>query len=288
MRSVLATLIVAFALPAAAQDADDRRPPLFVLEDDDSRVYLLGSVHILPDGALPLPPHVESAYADADVVAFELDLDVAQAGAAGMVQVATDEATIADVLTAEQQATVDAALTGLGLPPGAFNQFEPWFAGMTYGVLALQQSGLPVSAGGVDAHFFGRAKADGKELAAFETIELQTSVFDDLPVESQVAFLMEGVAMDKDSTATMFAAMVDAWAAGEDDQLATLMNDGMSEPALFEALLVTRNRAWVPQIEALLAREGENALVVVGAGHLVGESSVVDMLRQAGYTVTRL
>lgn len=288
MRTALATLLLALALPAAAQGSDDRRPPLYVIEDDDSRVVLLGSVHILPDGALPLPPHVEAAYADASVVAFELDLDAAQAGAPGMIQAATDEATLADVLTAEQQATVDAALAGLGLPAGAFNQFEPWFAGMTYGVLALQQSGLPVSAGGVDAHFFGRAKADGKELAAFETIELQTSVFDDLPVESQVAFLMEGVAMDKDSTATMFAAMVDAWAAGEDDQLATLMNDGVSEPALFEALLVTRNRAWIPQIEALLAREGENAFVVVGAGHLVGESSVVDMLRQAGYTVTRL
>lgn len=288
MRTALAALLLAAAPPAAAQDADTRRPPLFVIEDDDSRVVLLGSIHVLPGDALPLPAHVEEAYAEAEAVAFELDLDLAQVGAAGMMQAATDEATLATALTDAQRAEVDAALAGLGVPAGAFNQFEPWFAGLTYGLLALQQSGLPIEAGGVDAHFFGRAKADGKERVAFETMELQTAAFDDLSTEAQVAFLMEGVSMDKDSTAALFGHMVAAWAAGEDDRLAALMAEGMSQPEVFDALLVARNRAWIPQIEALLAREGEDALVVVGAGHLVGEQSVVDMLREAGHTVTRL
>lgn len=288
MRTALAALLLAAAPPAAAQDADTRRPPLFVIEDDDSRVVLLGSIHVLPGDALPLPAHVEEAYAEAEAIAFELDLDLAQAGAAGMMQAATDEATLATALTDAQRAEVDAALAGLGVPAGAFNQFEPWFAGLTYGLLALQQSGLPIEAGGVDAHYFGRAKADGKERVAFETMELQTAAFDDLSTEAQVAFLMEGVSMDKDSTAALFGHMVAAWAAGEDDRLAALMAEGMSQPEVFDALLVARNRAWIPQIEALLAREGEDALVVVGAGHLVGEQSVVDMLREAGHTVTRL
>lgn len=294
MRLALAAALLGLTLPALAQtapgdtSADDRRPPLFVLEDDDSRVYLLGSVHVLPENALPLPAHVEAAYTAASVLAFELDLDAAQAGAAGMMQAAVDEETLADALDADQQAAVDAALGALGLPAGAFNQFEPWFVGMTYGILALQSSGLPVEAGGVDAHYFGRAKADDKERVAFETVELQTAAFDDLTTASQVAFLMEAVAMSPDSTAAAFGGMVEAWSTGDDDRLAALLNDGVSQPEMFEALLVTRNRAWIPQIESLLARQGEDALVVVGAGHLVGESSVVEMLREAGYTVERL
>ena len=156
---------------------------------------------------------------------------------------------------------------------------------MTYGVLALQTSGLPVEAGGVDAHYFGRAKTDDKERVAFETVELQTASFDDLPTASQVGFLMAAVAIGPDSTAALFGGMVEAWSTGDDARLAALMNDGVAQPEMFEALLVTRNRAWIPQIESLLAREGEDALVVVGAGHLVGESSVVEMLREAGYTV---
>ncbi len=288
MRLALAAALLCLAGPVLAQGTDARRPPLFVLQDDDSRVYLLGSVHVLPAGALPLPESVEAAYRSASVLAFELDIDAAQAGAVGMMQAAVDEETLADALDADQQATVDAALGALGLPAGAFNQFEPWFVGMTYGLLALQHSGLAVEASGVDAHYFARAKADDKERVAFETLELQTAAFDDLPTESQVAFLMESVAVSPDSSAALFSDMLDAWSAGDDDTLSVLLNDGFSHPEMFEALLVTRNRAWVPQIESLLARDGEDALVVVGAGHLVGESSVVEMLRAAGYTVERL
>ena len=286
-----ALLAVALAATASAQQADSadaRRPPLFVLEDDDSRVYLLGSVHVLPVGALPLPAHVEAAYAEASVVAFELDLDAAEAGAAGMLAAAVDEVTVADALTRPQRDSLDAALGALGLPAGALDPFEPWFVGMTVGVLSLQQSGLPVTVGGVDRHFFDRARADDKERVAFETVELQTAAFDDLPTDVQVDFLMATIATPADSTAGTFAHMVEAWAAGDDDALAALLDDELSDPAVFEALLVTRNRAWIGQIESLLAREGETALVVVGAGHLLGESSVVAMLRQAGYAVERL
>ena len=288
----LAALALALwaAVPVAAQadSTDARRPPLFVLEDDDSRVYLLGSVHVLPPGALPLPAHVEAAYAEASVVAFELDLDVAEAGAAGMLAAAVDEATVADALSAPQRDSLDAALGALGLPAGAFDRFEPWFVGMTVGVLALQQSGMPVSAGGVDRHYFDRAGADAKERVALETVELQTAAFDDLPTDVQVGFLMATLATPADSAAVAFGAMVEAWGRGDDAALAALLDDGLAHPAVFDALLVRRNRAWVAPIESLLARDGETALVVVGAAHLLGEGSVVEMLRQAGYAVERL
>ena len=289
LRLATALALLALALPAVAQDddePDDRRPPLFLLEDGDSRVYLLGSVHLLPADALPLPASVEAAYDEAEVVAFELDLDLAQAGAQGMMMAGMDEETVADALTDEQKAAFNAALAPLGVPAGAFDAFEPWLAAITYGALVIQQSGASAE-GGVDAHFFGRAKADGKERVPFETVALQTAVFDDLPTDIQVAFLMEGVEDDRDP-ADAFDDMVEAWAVGDDEGLAALMTEGMSQPEVYEALLVTRNRAWVPQILSLLGRDGEDALVVVGAGHLVGEQSVVEMLREDGYTVERL
>ena len=291
LRSLAALAALALALPVAAQDMDDeepddRRPPLFLLEDGDSRVYLLGSVHLLPADALPLPAAVEAAYDEAEVVAFELDMDLAQAGAQGMMMAGMDEETVADALTDEQQEAFNAALAPLGVPAGAFDAFEPWLAGITYGALVVQQSGASAE-GGVDAHFFGRAKADGKERVPFETVELQTAAFDDLPTDVQVAFLMEGIEDDQDP-AEMFDDLVEAWSVGDDEALAALLAEGMSQPEVFEALLVTRNRAWVPQILSLLGRDGEDALVVVGAGHLVGEQSVVEMLREDGYTVERL
>ncbi len=288
IRFLLGLLLFApLAAYAQSEPSDDRRPPLFVLSDADSKVYLLGSVHLLPEGALPLPPVVEAAYADAEVVAFELDLDAAQAGAATILQLGMDDASIADVLTPDQKAAFDAFAANAGLPPGALDGLEPWLASMTVSVMAMQKAGM--TGEGVDAHFFGKAKTDGKERVAFETAEQQMRLFDELPTVDQVAMLMAGIEEGVDSVGVQLAQMVELWSRGEDDALAALMNEEMDETsALRSALLIDRNRAWVPQIVSLLDRQGEDALVVVGAGHLIGEESVVAMLRALGFTVDRL
>jgi uncharacterized protein YbaP (TraB family) len=40
----------------------------------------------------------------------------------------------------------------------------------------------------------------------------------------------------------------------------------------------------MPQIEGLLSR-GENPLIVVGAGHLVGKNGLIQLLKARGYRV---
>ena len=279
-------LLAAGPVAAQAEPADSRRPPLFVLEDADSRVYLLGSVHVLPEGALPLPAAVEAAYADAEVVAFELDLDLLAAYAPALLQAATDEASTADLLDADQKAAFDAYVDTLGLPVGALDAFEPWMASVVLAGLTVERAGL--TGEGVDAHFFARAGTDAKARVAFETPAFQAALFDDLSDADQIALLLAALADGPDAATALLHALVGAWASGDDARLATLLHDEMAEtPPLYEALLTRRNQAWVPQIEALLARSGEDALVVVGAGHLVGAGSVVDLLRTRGHTVAR-
>jgi len=287
MSRLLVLALFALAAVGASAQEDLRRPPLFVVEDADSKVYLLGSVHMLPPESLPLPAAVEAAYAEAEVLAFELDVDEIMAAAPAMMQAAIGEESVADALDADQKAAFDAYLATLGLPAGALDAFEPWMAGLTLAAIGVQNSGM--TGEGVDEHFFARATADGKERLAFETVALQTAVFDDLATADQVAFLMASIEEEPGALTAMLNRMVAAWSDGDDDALAALMADGMdATPALYDALLTTRNRAWVPQVEALLARDGQDALVVVGAAHLVGSDSVVAMLRAAGYTVVRL
>jgi len=55
------------------------------------------------------------------------------------------------------------------------------------------------------------------------------------------------------------------------------------DAAVYETLLVGRNRRWVPQIEDCLSQQ--KCFVVVGAAHLVGSDGLVAMLRAKGYTV---
>jgi len=53
-----------------------------------------------------------------------------------------------------------------------------------------------------------------------------------------------------------------------------------------EDLLFARNASWVPELEEL--HEAGGGFVAVGAMHLIGKRSVLDLLRQRGYKVTRL
>ena len=83
--------------------------------------------------------------------------------------------------------------------------------------------------------------------------------------------------------------MVAAWENGDAEALDTLMVDSMKDvdSAIYEALIVRRNAAWVEDIKALMEGD-EDALVTVGAGHLVGEGGVPALLQAEGYTVERV
>ena len=87
--------------------------------------------------------------------------------------------------------------------------------------------------------------------------------------------------------AVAIGALVGAWKAGDTVALAGLLSDEFDEfPDLYRRLTVDRNRAWVGRLSDLLD-EPDDYLVVVGALHLVGENSVIDLLEQRGYEVVQ-
>jgi hypothetical protein len=58
-------------------------------------------------------------------------------------------------------------------------------------------------------------------------------------------------------------------------------------PDLYRTIVTDRNLHWIDRIEELLAGQ-RDAMVVVGALHLVGEQGLVALLRQKGYLVTQM
>ena len=58
-------------------------------------------------------------------------------------------------------------------------------------------------------------------------------------------------------------------------------------PAVLEILLVDRNQNWIPVIEEKLAGD-KNVMFIVGAAHLVGEGSVVQLLEDKGHKLVQL
>lgn len=262
-------------------------PALWKVADEDTTIYLFGTVHVLPQGVEWYDATIADALEGADMIVTEIPMDAASEAklqqlsmTMGMLPAGT---TLRSLLTPEQTAAYEAAMAKIGAPPAAFDPLKPWLAGLTLSLVPLMQQGYDPNSG-VEKVLL--AKAGDKPQGALETAEFQLGIFDSMTTEGQVAFLMESID-GMDEVKTTLDRMVSEWAKGDADNLAAIMNDGMSDPAVAEALLYKRNANWAEWIDGRLEQPG-SVFIAVGAGHLAGARSVQDYLAQKGITVTRV
>ncbi|HEU0015239.1 MAG TPA: TraB/GumN family protein [Longimicrobium sp.] len=274
--------------PSVSAPASAPRHMLYRVEGrGGATVYLLGSIHLLTADVYPLAQPIEAAYADAERVWFEADLDSLEAKAPQMINrgLLTGGRTLRTELPADVYAVVQQAAQRAGIDMNVLDRLEPWLAGLLLAQTEYQRAGLQAEHG-IDRHFAGRARQDQKPRGGLESVEFQMGLFDGFTREQQVEFLRSSLE-DLSKTGEMMGVLKAAWLAGDEAAIDSLMNDSMDHPELMARLLTDRNRAWVPQIEQML-QGTDDVLVVVGAAHLVGQNSVVRMLRDKGWRVEQL
>ena len=261
-------------------------PALWRMTDGDTTVYLFGTVHALPEDAEWYAARIQRAFAASDELVTEIDMGGDPTEMAGLFAEAARLSrgrNLRELMTFENRAQYENALTALGVPVEALDAVEPWYAALNVTTLPLIRSGFDPDSG-VDQVL--TARGAGKRRAALETVAEQVALFDGLPMDAQLA-LLDGAVEGVDSVAETLGAMVDSWLAGDADGLAALMNADMEDPALFQRLLYDRNARWVDWIETRMETPG-TVFIAVGAGHLAGEGSVQDLLGARGREVERV
>lgn len=278
------------ALAAAGATSGPGAPAMWKLADEDTEIYLFGTVHLLRPDLVWRTAQIDAAISQADTIVFEVDIKSEAAARA----IATDYfarglfedgRTLTSVLDADDEAVIEAAFDSLGVPLSAMNTFEPWMASVNLGVLKLTNDGYD-PASGVESVIEAEATAAGKSFGYLETISQQTDAFDLLPEAEQISMLYE-TAVLIDESPQMLDLLVEEWADGDVTGIGTLVAnpDGVGfTDAAYQTLLVDRNQNWVPQIEAMLDAPG-SVFIAVGAGHLAGPDSVVTLLRDKGYVI---
>jgi uncharacterized protein YbaP (TraB family) len=285
---VLALLLPSCApldAPPANAAEPYRGPALWQVSDEDTTIYLFGTVHALPKDKQWFAGPVARAYEGSDELVTEITLgDMAgDAQAIASRAILPEGQALRDMMAEEDRMQFEEALVSLGLPVEAMDRFEPWYAAMTLALLPVMQAGYDPQSG-VEAALTG--KAGTKKRAALETVDQQIALFDELPVEAQLAFLDETVESVASATQTLDA-MVAEWLEGDADQLARMLNSEMTDPVLYKRLLTDRNANWAEWIGARLQQPG-TVFVAVGAGHLAGKNSVQDYLKKRGLRVRRV
>ena len=263
---------------------------LWRIDGADNTVYLLGSIHLLRAEDHPLPRAIDAAYADAEVVVMELDMDdldpVRTQAAFNHAGVMTDGTTLRDLMGEEHYRAAEEAAAAIDVPLDMLASSEPWLAAITVELMMLYRMGFDPLLG-VEMTMTNRATADGKPIEGLETVEEQLGFLDGLPMAAQREMLLQTLLQGAAISETVDA-LIDAWRFGDTATLEAELLQGIEkQDALHDALIVGRNQRWAETISTWLD-DDRDYLVVVGALHLVGDNGVPSLLDRAGYGIQQI
>ena len=263
---------------------------LWSIKTDYSTIYLLGSVHLLTSDAYPLDKNIEEAYRTSKKIVFETDIG-------GMKTPAVQEhmttlalysggQTLQQNISQETYRLLEKKTAEVGLSMAQLSHVRPWMCALMLVLLELQKMGFDPNYG-IDQYFFNKAQQDKKEMVFFESIEYQISLFAGMDSYEEESFLQQ-MLEELEVVKTMLYDIVSSWENGDATQLGSILHISFKDhPDIYDRFLVQRNKAWVSKIEDLIAY-GDNALVIVGAGHLVGPDNLLQLLRNRGYTIEQI
>jgi len=211
--------------------------------------------------------------------------------------VITDGPTLREALPKPEWDLLADAMRERGLPPFMVSKFQPWYVSMLLALPACEGA-IQAEKGGLDGMVIRHATDRGIPLRALESHETVFRLFESMSFDDQLGMIRSALAlepMSEDYAVTLADSYFDEqprliWELTHHLSLAAPGADPATvarDFALMEQTLMTdRNRAWIPVLEDAAAQGP--AVAAFGALHLPGETGVLKLLEEAGWTVERL
>jgi len=284
------TLFAVFAVSFqtfAQGDEDDGGPRLWKIEDEDTTIYLFGTIHILNSEVVWITPELSDAFSASDAIILESSPD--QQDPAVLEPLIEkygrmpEGETLAAQVSEETYAELQATLTSLGASGNAMDNMRPWLGATILAVEVAAAYGFLPQYGVEEVLMEGAADA-GKPVYGLEMSEDVFAKLGNLPDADQDVFL-KSTLQDIEDLNELFSTLRDAWLAGNLEALDEELNSDIEDyPNIAEALLYSRNRAWINVINGYMDTPG-TFLLAVGAGHFIGQQNVLLLLEEEGYAI---
>ena len=263
---------------------------VWIVEKGANRLFIGGTVHLLTASDYPLPPAYEKAYNGSVKVVLETDMQKLQSPEFQAIMMRelsySDGRNLEQVVNQDTYAALEHFFSKRGIPMAGIIGFKPGMVSIMMTMVELQRLGL---AGiGVDAYYSKKSTNDQKKLGQLETVETQITFIASMGA-GQVDEMLTYTLADIANLPELMKAMKQAWRRGN---LAELKAVGVTPfknefPDIYQALIVDRNNAWLPKIEAMV-ETSEVEFVLVGALHLAGDDGLLSQLVDRGYRVRQL
>ncbi len=294
---LLFVLVLPISGCAAPDTSDEENGKSFIwkITSDNSYVYLLGSIHIASPDIYPLDSDIENAFQDSDKLVVEINIK--EVGPITSMMLLEKYGTyppgegLRQNLDEDLYERLETSFQEMGISLSAYDDYRPWIiVTMMEGVVMVDQDYSAEY--GIDVYFLEKAVERDIEILELETVEYQFEIMSGLPDRLMIKVLemsLEGP--DMDDYIDIVGFMLAQWEKGNAEGIEeVLFEDLEEEPALapyYDVMFNQRNHNMQAKIEEYLTDE-YIYFIVVGAGHLVGEEGLVNLLDEAGYEVEQL
>ncbi|MDG5815090.1 TraB/GumN family protein [Chitinispirillales bacterium ANBcel5] len=265
------------------------RQKLWRIDGDSSTVYMFGSIHFGIPAFYPFSDEINQAFEKSQYLVVEINSqkegigsEMAELMKAGYL---SEGETLEQKLSPEVYNQLEETLSAMGVPIAPFLHFRPWMMAVTLSVLQIQSLGYSPEMG-VESYFF--RKSDDKEILELESAEYQMKLLSMLDGEDFLSYTI----LSGESAKQQMQALSTAWACGDSVSLASIVLKDYSEhipgyEQIYEEMFKKRNHAMARRISELAQNKGVY-FVVVGAGHFLGEDSIISILAENGWVVKSL
>ena len=284
-------LLIAFLLTLGLNQAQAETDKNFIwrVQSGSESVFLLGSIHMAKKNLYPLDEALEKAYKESNRLVVEANInEVDQQSFQTLILTGAlypEGDTVENHLS---QKTRD-KIFDLGLDLTGFSRFKPWVIAITLQTQELAKYGFDEQFG-LDQYFLKRAEQDGMPILELENVDYQINLFMNMTEKEQDLFLYETL-FEMGNLKTMVDSLLDAWSRGDEEAFGELFFKSYNEnPELWplaEKIVFERNIGMADKIREYLEMDGPS-LVIVGAGHLVGDRGLLQILREQGFQVNQL
>ena len=299
-----AEVLSAQGLPAKLQCQDPGSTMLWQVEGPQLQarkvsVQLLGSIHVGKPEFYPLAAVVDQHFRAADTLVFEVDpritsslesaLSIQQRG------MLPPERSLDQIVDAATMSSLRKVLQQLQLPEALVGHMKPWMVTLLLTSLQVQALGFDPE-NGVE-NYLVRMKPQGAKIAELESMDSQLTLLESLDQQTLLHYTLD----DYSNTSAQMDTLITAWRCGDHAKLAALLfaasdnqDHHLTAPdqarlaGLMKQLFDDRNKRMADKIEQFIRTGSGDYFVVVGAGHLLGDNSVVSLLRQKGFAVNAL
>jgi uncharacterized protein YbaP (TraB family) len=284
MKKIRLLVLLLGILAAPLTAAQPETGLLWKIEADGGRTsYLFGTIHSEDARVLDFPTELLTALGATDVFAMELIPDLPTLSRLTELMHYQDGTTLEEEIGSELFGSIVGLLANYGVPASMIMTMKPWAVAMTISVPP------PETGMFMDFSLSLRAAGMGLKVRALETLEEQVGFLEGMMADDQLKILQMAVDNHAELPAQL-EEMIKSYLGRDLDELNRIAIRQLREtdPDMLEyfqeAGINKRNHRMFSRLQPLMA--GQSVFVAIGALHLGGETGLITLLREAGYTLT--